>query len=82
MDNKRPTPARPSTERKTFGQAMADTGTTTPKAALAKMNEGRHGHSRFIYMPMAPDAPGRTKERLRRAKREMKAQIKAQLSAG
>lgn len=38
-------------QRMTIQQAMEQTGTSTPSEALKKLNEGRHGRGRMIYMP-------------------------------
>ncbi len=59
-------------EKITLEEAMQRPGTTTPKAALAKMNEKRRGRHRYALSPMSPQSAGRNKERARRAKQDAK----------
>lgn len=60
--------------------AMKQTGTDTPKKALAAMNRDRIGRKRMVMMPVHPTSPGRAKERDKEMKRRAKALAKQEAS--
>lgn len=64
--------------RMTIEEAMQRTGTTSPKAALAKLNEGRVGRKRYSYMPHTGDrARARYKRQLEKERAREAAKVQA-----
>ncbi len=62
----------PPAEKLSLADAMAKTGTTSPKQALAAMNQHRRGRKRFALLPIPPKSTFRSNEAQRRRKQHFK----------